>query len=160
LFGPFDVQVEGEPFQRVRSRKEQWLLALLILRHGREVERDWLAGTLWPDSERSRALLRDALSDLRRALGKQAGRRRSLSGQTLSLDLWDADADLVAFDEAIARGDTTSLEEAVRLYRGPLLEGCTEEWVLPERVAREQAVLKALETLAGQAMAAARPAEA
>jgi DNA-binding SARP family transcriptional activator len=43
---------------------------------GREVDRAWLAGALWPDSSRTRALinLRVNLNDLRRALGTQAAR--------------------------------------------------------------------------------------
>ena len=57
----------------------QWLLALLALRAGREVERDWLAGTLWPDSSQPQALqsLRMCLTDLRQALGSEASRLRS-----------------------------------------------------------------------------------
>src|SRR5262245_41509717 len=67
LFGPFAAQVEGQPLPRVRTRKGQSLLALLALRQGREVSRDWLAGTLWPDSSESQASfnLRQCLSDLR-----------------------------------------------------------------------------------------------
>ena len=45
-------------------------------------------------------------------------------------------------------GDAVSLEEATTLYRGPLLEGWTEEWVFEERQAREHAYLAALERLA------------
>ena len=50
-------------------------------------------------------------------------------------------------------GDDASLERAVALYRGPLLEGCGEEWAFQERQAREQAYLEALETLAARALA-------
>jgi predicted ATPase/class 3 adenylate cyclase len=46
-----------------------------------------------------------------------------------------------------------SLEHAVARYKGPLLEGCEEEWVFQERQEREQAYLTALETLAARAMA-------
>ena len=38
--------LNGAPLGRLRSRKEQSLLALLTLRYGREVERAWLAGML------------------------------------------------------------------------------------------------------------------
>src|SRR5690242_16270642 len=76
LLGPFDVRLHGNLAPRFRSRKEQWLLALLALRHGAEVDRAWLAGTLWPDSSEAAAYasLRNCLKDLRRALGPQAGR--------------------------------------------------------------------------------------
>ena len=39
LFGPFDVRLKGEPLRPLRSRKGQWILALLALRHDREVAR-------------------------------------------------------------------------------------------------------------------------
>ena len=79
LFGPFEARLHGQPLPRLRSRKGQWLLALLALRHGCEVSRAWLAGTLWPDSteEAAYASLRNSLKDLRRALGVEAGRLRS-----------------------------------------------------------------------------------
>jgi DNA-binding SARP family transcriptional activator len=159
LFGPFEVRVNGAPLPRVRTRKGQWLLALLALRHGCEVDRAWLAGLLWPESSESAALaaLRNSLTDLRRALGQQADRVRSPAFHTLSLDLMDAEVDVVSFDTAIGRDDACSLETAIALYRGPLLEGCAEEWALPERQAREDAYLAALETLGVQAEARGDP---
>ena len=39
LFGPFEVHVNGGPLPRLRSRKGQWLLALLALRHGAPVDK-------------------------------------------------------------------------------------------------------------------------
>jgi DNA-binding SARP family transcriptional activator len=155
LFGPLDVRLRGEPLPHLRSRKVHWLLSLLTLRYGREVERTWLAGTLWPESDESHALanLRISLRDLRRALGAEAERLLAPVPRTLCLETTGAEVDVIAFDAAIGRGDAASLEEAVALYHGPLLEGCTEEWVLPEREAREQSYLTALETLAGQAAA-------
>jgi len=48
----------------------------------------------------------------------------------------------------------------IALYRGPLLEGCTEEWVLQERQSREQAYLTALEALAARTWVAGERAVA
>jgi predicted ATPase/DNA-binding SARP family transcriptional activator len=162
LFGPFEVRRNGIPLPRPRTRKGRWLLALLILRAGAEVERNWLAGTLWPDSSEPQAFtsLRNSLADLRQMLGPDAVRLHSPSRCTLCLDLAGAEVDLLAFDAAIGRGDPPSLEAAAGLYRGPLLEGCAEEWVLQERRVREQAYLMALETLAAHAMAHEEPAAA
>src|SRR5690349_19792803 len=56
LFGPLRVLLHGAPLPPVRTRSVEWLLVLLILRHGRAVERSWLAGTLWPESEELQAL--------------------------------------------------------------------------------------------------------
>src|SRR5262249_41673031 len=131
LFGPFDARVHGSPLPRLRSRTGQWLLALLTLRHGREGERDWLAGLLWPESTQSRAFanLRRSLNDVRHALGVEASRLRSPTPHTLCLDMTDAWADVLVFDEATAAGLPSALGQAVALYRGPLLEGCYEAWV-------------------------------
>jgi DNA-binding SARP family transcriptional activator len=156
LFGPFEARLHGAPLPRVRFRRGHWLLALLILRQGLEVERDWLAGTLWPRSPLSQGLasLRNCLKDLRRTLGSEAGRLYSPRPDTLALDLSGAHADVLAFDAAVAQGDPPALEHAVSLYRGPLLEGCVEEWAFAERQSREQRYLEALETLAARALAA------
>jgi predicted ATPase/DNA-binding SARP family transcriptional activator len=155
LFGPFEVWMHGAPLPRLRARKGQWLLALLTLHSHVAVERAWLAGTLWPDSPEPQAFnnLRVNLADLRRALGPEAVRLQAPTARTLRLDLSGADADLLAFDQAIASTEIPALERAVALHRGPLLEGCTEPWAFQERQAREQAYLDALETLASHAMA-------
>src|SRR5689334_743196 len=103
LFGPFDVLISGQPLPRLHSRKGHWLLALLALRHDRETERSWLAGTLWPESTEQQALfnLRQCLADLRRALGPESHRLLSPTPRTLRLDLSGAEYDLLAFDSAI-----------------------------------------------------------
>jgi predicted ATPase/DNA-binding SARP family transcriptional activator len=155
LFGPMEVRVGGELLPRLRSRKGLWLLALLALRGGRGVERDWVAGTLWPDSDEAdaRRSLRQSLHDLRAALGPEAERLGSDEPRTLRLDVAGAAVDALAFDAAIGHGDLAALEAAVRLYRGPLLEDCAEEWGLEERRRREQEYVTALETLAAAAAA-------
>jgi predicted ATPase/DNA-binding SARP family transcriptional activator len=156
LFGPMQVQVDGHILPSLRSRKALWVLALLTLRHGRPVEREWLAGTLWPDMDQSQAFanLRPVLSELRRALGDQGERLQSPDRHTLVLELKDTEADVLSFDAAIKRGKLSDLERAVALYQGPLLEGCTEEWVPQERALREQNCLQALQDLGNAALEA------
>ena len=154
MLGGFAAHVHGKPLARLRSRQGQRLLGLLVLRGNRESERDWLAATLWPDSSPTQALynLRRNLTDLRQALGPEGNRLSPGYSRSLRLDLTEASVDVLAFDAAIKRGDTASLEQAVALYRGALLEDYAEDWVLPERRAREQAYLLALETLAAHSM--------
>jgi len=155
LLGAFEVRVGGQPIRSMRTRSVEWLLALLVLRspasgYPRDISRSWLAGTLWPESREAQGLfnLRRNLLDLRQALGAAADRLRTSNRATLCLDLSGADVDLVGFDAGIAAGDERSLQAAVALYRGPLLEGCVETWLLPERASREEACLQALERLA------------
>jgi adenylate cyclase len=152
LFGPFEVFLNDRPLPRLRSRKSQWLLAILALKGGADVEREWLTGLLWPERI-DRQALRNCLTELRHALGTEAGRVRSPTGHSLSLDLTGAVVDALAFDAAIVRGDAASLTDAVALYRGPLLEGCAEEWAFEARERREQAYLAALARLAEEARA-------
>ncbi len=162
LFGPMDVRVAGQPLPRLRSRKGLWLLALLALRAGGDIERDWLAETLWPDCHQSDAKrsLRQSLHDLRAALGNEAVRLTSQTPRTLRLDvspgangIW---IDLHFFDAAMDRRKSRlpdALENATRLYRGPLLEDCVDDWVLDARRQREMHYVSALETLASAASA-------
>src|SRR5690348_5450627 len=85
LFGPFVCRISGQLMPRLRTRKGQQMLALLLLRHEAPVERSWLAGVLWPEStsEQGLANLRLSLADLRKALGREAARLQSPTGKTL-----------------------------------------------------------------------------
>jgi predicted ATPase/DNA-binding SARP family transcriptional activator len=114
-----------------------------------------VAARLWPNSDTAtaQANLRRILNELRRVLGGASCLIRTPQPRTLRLDPDDVDVDVLAFDRLIARGDPASLERAVGLYRGPLLEGCQEEWALQERQVREMAYLNALERLANGAVA-------
>lgn len=58
LFGPMEVRIGPDPLPRLRSRKGLWLLALLALRAGRPVDRDWPA----PSGRRARKPVRGAAS--------------------------------------------------------------------------------------------------
>jgi predicted ATPase len=162
LFGAFTATRNDSPLPRTRSRKEQWLLALLTLRHGQALDRDWLAGIFWPDALNAGALanLRRSLHDLRRVLGCDAFRLNAPTSRTVSLDLSGTSVDVVEFDTAIKAGDVASVERAVSLYRGPLLEGCTEEWSFPERREREETCLDALALLAAQSLTQGEYSEA
>ena len=155
LFGSLEVRVNHATLPSIASRRVGWLLALLVLRRRAPIERDWLAATLWPDSDTPQSLynLRRALSSLRAALGTdEAGRLTTPTPRTIRLDLGGADCDLCAFDDMVRRRDRASLEVAVSLYRGPLLDGCDEVWAVGERREREEKYLSALENLAASGM--------
>ncbi len=153
LFGAFALRRNGELLPNTRTRKEQWVLALLILRHPVGIERSWLAGAMWPDflEFQARENLRHSLSNLRIVLGPDSHRLISDTSRSLRFDVSGVDIDVLAFDAAIASGENAALREAMATYRGMLLEGCDEEWLLPERHVREQAYMSTLEMLAGHA---------
>lgn len=150
LFGTMSVLIDGEPMPKVRSRKAKWLLAILALRDGKPISRSCVAGMLWPDADAATALtnLRAVISDLRQALRGQAGRLLTPDRRTLAFDFSDAAIDLASYNVALLKGN---LEEAVALYSAPLLQDCDEEWIGPERGAREQECLAALRELAKRA---------
>jgi predicted ATPase/DNA-binding SARP family transcriptional activator len=155
LFGSPSLWVQGSPARPLRTRKGYALFALLALRSGRAVERDFLAGVLWPESapEQARAGLRRALTDLRDALGTKASCIASPTARTLQINIPEAAVDVLHFDALLshANGQAEPRRQAVELYRGPLLEDCSEEWALQERRTRETALYETLHWLARDA---------
>ncbi len=162
LFGTMEARVGGEELPPLRSKRGLWILALLILHEGREMDRGWLAGTLWAESSEAQALanLRRTLTDLREALGEEASRLYAPTPHTLRLNLENAWVDLVEFDKAVKSHESAALQEAVRLHRAPLLESWTEDWVLESRLQRTEAYLNTLETLADHALKEDKPESA
>ncbi|HLJ53983.1 MAG TPA: BTAD domain-containing putative transcriptional regulator [Chthonomonadaceae bacterium] len=151
LFGPPLVHLSGMPMRPLRSRRGMWLLALLALNHGRDIDRSWAAGRLWPDSSEQQALasLRTSLADLRRALSAASSCISSPGSRSVRLDLEGVSCDVARFDQAVRSG---CLEEAVGLYDGQLMEGCSDEWAAEARGVRSRDYLGALRTLIAQAL--------
>ena len=118
-------------------------LAPLVLRAGLGQPRAHPADS---SEARSRTNLRKRLHELRRAL-PDAERFLDARGQTLS---WRADApyrlDVSEFEAAARRAEAPAeIARALRLYRGDLLPGHYDEWVLAERDRLRQAVARLLE---------------
>jgi predicted ATPase/DNA-binding SARP family transcriptional activator len=153
LFGTPYLTVDDVPLSAKLARKEQWLLALLALRQGKPITRDYLTGLLWPDCLEEQALynLRRSLNRLRDALGAHADRIEAVKPRSLCLSLNNIDVDVLEFDR-LTDTTTEALEQKVALYRAPLLQDCFEEWALTERAPREFAYRQALEALAAQAL--------
>ncbi len=135
FFGGWEARLGEAPV--VCGRLAARLLALLALRAPREVERAWLAETLWPDAEESRArfYLRRTLLELRELLGEcliAEGSRLRLS----------CHSDFQEFEVALRRLDS---QAAAALHTGPFLAGWSDEWVLVERTRCELALQAGLE---------------
>ncbi len=101
----------------------------------------------------ARSNLNLTVTDLRKALGSEAWRVRSVTTATLRLDLTGADCDLLAFDSLAASKEPIDLQHAVALYSCPLLADCPEPWILAPREQREEAYLQALQALVEDARA-------
>jgi WD40 repeat protein/DNA-binding SARP family transcriptional activator len=160
MLGPLQVTLDGEPVTAFKSDKVRALLVYLAIEAEQPHHREVLAGLLWPEwpDREARRSLRDALSNLRRAIGDHDAMppfllitRETLQFNTDS-EHW---SDVAAFTDLRGFQDLSNLEQAVALYRGSFLEGFSigdaapfEEWAL---LKREQLSRQMLQTLDGLA---------
>ncbi len=157
LLGPLEVTLAGEPIEDFETDAARAVLAYLACEPGRRFSRPVVAEMMWPDRPPGAALsnLRHVLSVLRHALrgGPTPVEWLSADRTTLSIsaspDLW---VDMVEFSRlAGTRADEEDVieawEQAVALWRGPLLDGLGvragaewEEWIVvtSERLRRHR----------------------
>jgi DNA-binding SARP family transcriptional activator len=144
LLGGLRVTVAGRHVERLRAQKGWRLLAYLAYHLDAVHTREKLADLFWHDKAAPGQNLRQALVGLRRLLeppGTPPGSvltadRRSvrLHGDQFSTDVLEFEAALAAAGRATSPLDRIErLEQAVARYRGELLVGQEETWVLPER---------------------------
>ena len=160
LLGNFLLRSDDTPVTTVDSPRLQALLAYLLLHRDAPHPRQHLAFLLWPDTTEAQAHtnLRTLLHRLRRAL-PEADPFLHSDAQTVhwrsdapwTLDVADFERTVAQADQAERAGNQTAqrvaLQEAVALYRGDLLPGCYDEWLLPERERLSQMLIVALERL-------------
>lgn len=121
LFGGFDLRGPTSAERLPGQPKLIGVLVYLLLAGpARFLHRDRLTGTFWPDQpdRRARGSLRNALYELREALGQ--GVIVTRGDDEVGIDRATIDCDLFAFEEAIEKGE---LARALELYRGELLSG-------------------------------------
>ncbi len=162
LLGRFHLEQHGRT-RRLRTRKEEGLLAFLVLHPGSH-PREVLAELYWGDTPEAQAKgsLRAALADLRAALGPQALLSDRLSVQVSpTAALW---VDVLAFRTQATRflGDPAADPGAFEpgRYTGELLAGHYDDWVLAERERLRQLYLAALLHRVGRLRAMGRDEEA
>ena len=154
------IASDGSEDGSLSTRRRKLALLAVLATAGRPLSRGVLAEMFWgdQDEERARHSLSDALSHLRRVLGRDA----IASRQT---DVWIATdckltVDVLELTAAAAARDTA---RAVELYRGPFMDGVTvprsctfEQWVSRERDRLERLFLSACD---GRCFALARSRE-
>ena len=151
LFGVIELRSDRAPDASPPGRKVRALLAYLALSPDLPCPREKLMALLWGDraEEQARASLRQALTDLRHALGEPSPLRTEQD--TVSLDSSDIVVDAVEFPRLIKAG---KLAEAAALYRGPLLDGhgvrdgAFEDWLRIERTRLHDFAVDTLHRLA------------
>lgn len=151
LLGELQLEIDGRDVELPASRKARLLLAMLVLErraHGRSE----LAGRLWPDvrEDSARASLRNALAQLRSALGRHADSVvRTEGGEAIAI-ADSVETDIAGVGRLLADGRA---ETAADACEAQLLPGFDDEWTYAQRDALT-------ERLAGGLAAAATAAEA
>lgn len=169
LLGDLELRRDGDSLPPPDSARAASLLAYLLLHRDAPQSRQRLAFLLWPDSTEAQARtnLRHLLHLLRRAL-PDPDHLLDVTPRTLQwrtgTPVW---LDVAVFEQALANAEReegdralAALRDAIDLYRGDLLLGCDDEWLLDERERLRQRYLDALGQIAGFLEARGDAAEA
>ena len=135
LFGALRIVVGGQPIRLAAPPMTFPLLAYLLVHRDRNVARETLAFTLWPEESESaaKANLRRHLHYLQKLLPPAREGAPWVLTDARAVR-WNpaapAEIDVAEFERKIGEG---ARAEAVALYEGDLLEEQDHEWVLTER---------------------------
>jgi len=136
--GRFAVEVDGQPlrFGTKTQKRPLALLKLLVAMGAGTVRIEKLADSLWPDSDGDQAYsaFTSALSRLRKLIGRDAlsvaDGRVGLTEECCWVDAFAFSALLQVAEGAVRDGDqaraASNVEDALKLYRGPFLDGESE----------------------------------
>jgi DNA-binding SARP family transcriptional activator len=152
LFGKFGIRCGQDAFKGATSLKSRELLAYLLLNRDRPHAREKVASRLWGDrctTAQSKKYLRNALWQLQSALSDQAdvGNRPLLFADPDWIQLNSIPSlhlDVHVFETAYAAVEgipgytleeemADTLDQALELYLGDLLEGWYQEWCIYDR---------------------------
>ncbi|MCS6918335.1 MAG: tetratricopeptide repeat protein [Fimbriimonadales bacterium] len=171
LLGGLSLEGDGRRIERFRTEKTALLLGYLAYHAGEWFERVALADLFWGDGRDPDASLRTALSSLRRQLEpagvptvgvlQTAGNRLRLNPDALQTDAAQFQALLQAAQCSDEPAESLNLMvDALRLYRGELLQGYEAEWLVPLRTQLEREYIGALQAAAPALLRAGRIAVA
>lgn len=175
LFGRFGVWSEHQAAVGLGARRAREVLSYLLLHPDRPHRREKLADLLWEDTPlaQARKCLRQALWQIQAALqrahdtGEPGGEPFPLEVDPEWIQLHSCNrlqVDVRRFQAAIhcCHGvagphldalQWQTLDEAVQLYRGDLLEGWEQDWCAAERERLQHALLDALDKLVAACVA-------
>lgn len=158
MLGGFSLELDHSGLELPGRRRAQELLGWLGLHPGLH-PRSELAARFWPDvlDASARTSLRTTLASLRSALSPGAADALIATREQIGLSddhVW------VDAREFAARLEAGRLTAAAELYRGDLLAGFGEDWVLAERDRLRERFAGLLGSLAAEADAEGRAEEA
>ncbi len=154
LLGEFRINFQGAPVTSLSADRIQSLLTYLLLHRGRPQSRQHIAFLLWPDSSegQARTNLRNLLHSLRNAL-PAADTFLEITNLTLH---WKSDTpfrlDVSDFQTALEASRNTAqpdavgdwLRQAIDLYKGDLLPGHYDDWLVAAREEMRHSFIEAL----------------
>lgn len=172
LFGLLALFQEEQALPLPSSLAARSLLAYLVLSRERPHPRPVLAGAFWPDSSEAHArrALTQALWQIRRVLPGVVQSDADSVSLCAGAPVW---VDVAVFQDLVEpyrparpqgiasrEKDIQKLCQALELYRGDLLEGFYDDWVLVERERLREMYLQALGNLLHLEKSAGRYQEA
>ena len=150
--GGYELEIAGRPVDDSSAKPmERALLHLLSVRAGTPAHRESLVASLWPDADGEAGLhrLQVAVSSVRRLIsgaGVDGNETLARSGDSYQLVLPEGSkVDVTEFEQAVTRAEAArtagdgaaerrALDDALAVYRGPLLPGDgPAEWVIEPR---------------------------
>jgi DNA-binding SARP family transcriptional activator/tetratricopeptide (TPR) repeat protein len=142
LLGGLAFAPPGDDLVTVDSPRARSLLGYLILHRDAPQPRQQLAFLLWPDSTEAQARtnLRHLLHTIRQSLPAMFAHLEVKTAAVRWRPTVPYRLDVAEFDEALRLADQAPPDEAlarrraaIASYRGALLDGCYDDWVLAER---------------------------
>src|SRR6516162_11769608 len=143
LLGNFSLTYADQQVTGLNSMRLQSLLAYLVLHRDAPQQRQHLAFLFWPETTEAQARnnLRQLLHQLRQAFPEVeyflTADKQMVHWQPVTpfyLDVAEFEQALALADAATRQYDQhvlqVALEQADGLYRGDLLPGCYDEWIL------------------------------
>jgi TolB-like protein/DNA-binding SARP family transcriptional activator len=154
ILGRFEARLpSGEPVS-LPTRKTETLLAYLALVPGPH-SRDHLSNLLWGDrsDQQARNSLRQALNALKKLFDNIEPLPLQIERTNVNLVNQSIEIDAVNLKELVEEQTPKAAAQAIKLYRGELLEGVAvrdsngEEWLAAERDRFRKLAMSALESL-------------
>ena len=160
LLGDFSLLYNDQQVTNLNTTRLRSLLTYLVLHRDVPQPRQHLAFLFWPDATEAQARnnlrqllhqLRQAFPDVEHFLSADAHMLHWHPVTPCYLDVAAFEQTLTLADAAARQHDQHALQDALEqadsLYRGELLPGCYDEWILPERDRLRQRHLQVLEHL-------------
>lgn len=148
FLGPFDLRCDEQAILKPPTLKSQSLLAYLVLKRKHPQMREHLINLFWGESPQNKARrsLTTALWHIRKCLPEGEYLHSDYSSVQFNPNenIW---VDFDEFNRLIQTNETENLVAGLNLYRGTLLAGFYDDWVMPERYRLEINYTEALARL-------------